>query len=232
MLTDADFEIARSIAEELIIPDRFGVDSETDEFNSDLVTQLKALNINNFEIDNGVSKAVIIFNDYNFVIKIPFNGCWYTEYDSENDEYGDPYFEYFCGAEAPDSTDYCWDECIRIENAEGAGFGNFFPETAMIYESNCQRFYIQEKVRPSRIFKPEPSENSKIRAQKIDSQYKYCSEDWRAMAIDLYGEGFLKEFINWCSDNEYDILSDLHRGNYGYSLSGAPVILDASGYRD
>lgn len=238
MLTLEDFETARAIAEKLNIPQEFGIDLEDDYFDpDDLVDQVSALNVGEFSVDNGVSKVVIIFDAFNFVIKIPFNGGWYnqTEYNEEEDEYEcvDRYFEPFSGAYAPDQSDYCWDECICISDACDMGFGALFPTTSFLCEVEGQRFYIQEKVNTMRHFHPTPSENSLTRAKNLDSDYRYCDTDWRAMVIELYGEDFLRSFIDWYrNDNSNHILDDMHGGNYGYRMDGAPIILDCAGFRD
>lgn len=84
-----------------------------------------------------------------------------------------------------------------------------------------------------RHFHPTPSENSLTRAKNLDSDYRYCDMDWRAMVIELYGEDFLRSFIDWYrNDNSNHILDDMHGGNYGYRMDGAPIILDCAGFRD
>ena len=233
MLKTADFEIARNIAMQLDIPEEFGQDMDADEFYSDwLEDQVAHLSVGEFNIDNGASKAVIIFSDFNFVIKIPFNGGWYDQWDEENEEYSDPYFEPFHGAEAPDTSDYCWDECIRISDAYDAGFGELFPTTTFLCEHDGRRYYIQEKVTTARGSHPTPSENSRTRAKSMDHKYWYCNEDWRAMVIEMYGEDYLRCFIDWCKSTDNGILDDMHYGNFGFSMTGAPILLDVSGYRD
>ena len=206
---------------------------EEEYFDSDdLAYQLADLNVGEFKIDNGVSKAVIIFEGFDFVIKIPFNGGWYGWYNEETEEYEDDYFEEFTRADSPDPSDYCWDECINIHDAYDAGFGALFPSTSFLCKVGSRRFYIQEKVKTSRQFMASPSENSRERAREIGRGYKYCSEEWRAMVIELYGEEFFMHFVEWCVTNHNSILTDMHSANYGYSMDGAPIILDASGYRE
>lgn len=191
MLTKIDFERAKKIVEGLVIPEEFGVNGETDEFDGwyDLDLQVRRCGLHNFRIDNGISKAVIIPTDENFVIKIPFNGITYPVWNEETEEYSDSYFEPFRGAEAPDNTDYCWDELCKIEKAEYAGFFNLFPETAFLEEENGVRFYIQEKVQTaSHAERPQVSEDSRNKAKQLDNYYQACGEDWRAAVIEFYGE--------------------------------------------
>lgn len=240
MLTQTDFLHAAEIIDGLNIPVHFGVNGNDDEFDGwyDLDSQIRDMDIGSFSIENGISKAVIIPADSNFVVKIPFNGIKYFEWDDEADEYsGDEYFEFFCCAEAPDQSDYCWDEQIKIEKAYYAGFGDLFPETAFVKEHDGTRFYIQEKVRTySQAFRcgetPTVSENSRTKAKDMDSYYSSCNIEWRAAVIEFYGEEFWKSFVNWDSINCIGILTDMHTNNYGYTMDGRPVILDASGFRE
>lgn len=238
MLTLEDFDVATGIVKQLNIPEKFGYNIDDDYFWSEFLTlQLDRLNIGRYSIDSGITKAVIIPDSGNFVIKIPFNGYWYYTFDNEDDDDGKETFEPFYNADAPDSADYCWDELIKICNAQEAGFGNLFPDTALLWEQSGQRFYIQEKVHTSRQFRSSPSAASLERASTIDTKFKSCDQTWRATVFDVYGEGYWKSFVNWDYNNSIEndtssMLKDMHGGNYGYNMSGAPIILDVSGYRE
>lgn len=237
MLTQTDFVCATEIIDGLNIPEQFGVNESSDAFDEyDLELQLRDINIGSFSIDNGVSKAVVIPNNFNFVIKIPFNGIKYYQWDYA-EGYGEEYFEPFQYADAPDCSDYCWDELIKIEQAYEAGFGCLFPQTAFVKEHNGKRFYIQEKVctysqacRSGET--PAVSENSRNKAKDMDYHYSPCHVEWRAAVIEFYGEEFWKNFVNWDDANCVGILIDMHSNNYGYTTDGRPVILDASGFRE
>ena len=235
MLSVNDFEVATAIAEKLHIPQEFGICLDEDYFDpDDLVDQVSALNVGEFRVDNGVSKAVIIFDNFNFVIKIPFNGGWYETYNEETDEYENSYFETFECADAPDNSDYCWDECIKVDRAYEAGFEKLFPQTSLLCIVGDQRFYIQEKVTPSNEMfgRIHPSEDSRNIAKSMDTKYWFCGETWRAQVIEMYGEDYFRSFVDWCDDSNNGILTDMHGGNYGYTIDGAPIILDCAGFRD
>ena len=143
-----------------------------------------------------------IFDNLPFVIKIPFNGTWDYDYDydEENDEWieRDAIFTYFNCARAFDTSDYCWNELDKIVMAYKRGYGCFFPKTAVILV-NDQRFYIQEKVQVacSRRFTPTTSKDSRDKAASLTGVYRICNEDWRAAAIESYGEAILISFVNW-----------------------------------
>ena len=214
-----------------------GTDEQDSYFDPEYIyAELRRTGATNYIVENGVSKAVIIFDDYDFVIKTPINGMWYypePEYNEEEDaeeelEYPDPIFDTFTGAEADDSSDYCWDEVKKIEWAYCCGFEALFPQTAFLVEVNNRRYYIQEKVQTVREYKPKVSEESRTRAENMDDQYCHGSKEWRAAIIENYGEDFWIRFCEW--DRQVGTMSDMHSGNYGYSMDGKPIILDASGF--
>lgn len=238
MFSKEIIEQARAIAEQLYVPEKFGCDQNCEFDSCDLYEQLARLNMGNFHIENGITKAVIIFDNLPYVIKIPFNGMWNYEYDydEENDEYieSDASFIYFNHARALDTSDYCWNELDKIVKAYDYGYGCFFPETVVVYENNGRRFYIQEKVRPAyeRNFTPTTSKDSRDKAASLTDKYRICNEDWRAAVIESYGEAILISFVNWNDAGTLGYLEDMHNANYGYRFDGTPVMFDVSGFRD
>lgn len=241
MLTHIDFEQAEKIIDGLNIPEYFGCNGDDDEFYDEnlLECQIDELNIGDFTINNGISKAVIIPNESNFVVKIPFNCLKYYKWSEEEQEYtDDECFEIFQCADAPDQTDYCWDELIKISKAYDAGFGDLFPATAFVKkEKNGTRCYIQEKVRTFKEVRfnggaPTVSEKSRTTARSMDNYYCACDVEWRAAVVEFYGEDYWKSFVNWDSINCIGILNDMHSNNFGYTMNGRPIILDASGFRE
>jgi len=238
MLTKEDFALAKNIIKDLRLPEEMGCDSGDDEFNTDIIYNAmreSPLKWNEFTVENGISKVVIIPNDANFVIKIPLTGMWYYEetYNEEEDEWEyneDPTFECFTGAEYGNcGCDYCDDEVYRIGMAEAEGFGKMFPQTDWLANMNGKNFYIQEKVHPSREYTPKVSEESRSKSANLDPSYCHGSAEWRAAIIENYGEEFWKNFCIWDSA-EGGTMRDMHCGNYGYNMEGKPVIFDASGF--
>lgn len=240
MLTLMDFKKAKDIVAGLKLPYRLGVCGDDQDFDRDwLYYQVSRVYSGPFYISNGVSKVVIVFDNEPFVIKIPFNGMVEYEwvYDEEADDgdydYDNPIFEEFDGADAPDNSDYCWDEVIRIEKAEEAGYGDLFPDTEFLTEFDGHRFYIQEKVKlVGRTYPTEISEHSREVSESMDPRYQSGTDLWRAVIVELYGEDFWKNFVDWDYFGNMGILTDMHSGNYGYDEEGRPVILDASGFRN
>lgn len=237
MFSKEIIEQARAIVAQLHIPEKFGCDQDSEFDSCDLQNQLACLVMGNFHIENGITKAVIIFDNLPYVIKIPFNGTWDYDYDydEENDEWveRDAIFTYFNCARAFDTSDYCWNELDKIVMAYKRGYGCFFPKTAVIF-ANGQRFYIQEKVQVAceRRFTPTTSKDSRDKAASLTGEYRICNEDWRAAAIESYGEAILISFVNWNDAGMLGYLDDMHNANYGYRFDGTPVMFDVSGFRD
>lgn len=244
MITKEMIEQAREIVEKLDLPEEFGVDESgdmDDQAISLLTDRLEYLRIRNFNVMNGISKAVIVLDDYPFVIKIPFNGNWHYEYDYDehNDEWftneEETVFTWFTHACAPDTSDYCWNEYDKIKMAQDRGYGDLFPDMAQIFEDDYGRhFYIQEKVRVFSYFdkKNPPSADSRKRAESMEPKYSACNVNWRASVIDFYGENFWISFVNWNDHGCFGYLDDMHSSNYGYRFDGTPVLIDVSGFRD
>lgn len=238
MFSKEIIEQARAIVAQLHVPEKFGCDQDSEFDSCDLQNQLALINMGNFYIENGITKAVIIFDNLPYVIKIPFNGTWDYDYDydEENDEWieCDAIFTYFNCARAFDTSDYCWNECDKIKMAQERGYGELFPDMEQIWEDEHGRhFYIQEKVQTSREgMSKEVSENSKARAESLDKQYKFCNNDWRASVIECYSEALWISFVNWNDSGFLGYLEDMHSSNYGYRFDGTPVLIDVAGFRD
>ena len=232
MLTKTDYALAEEIVNGLSLPSELGPDEDSYFDDEWLVCQLDDI-CEDANIEYGISKVVIIPEEGNFVIKIPFNGMYYHYWDEEADCYDGAEFSYYHEACAPDSSDYCWDEVIKIEKACEMGFDKLFPATSFLMEKDGHRVYIQEKVRTVGHFNPgNISEDSRKRAESLNFHYKKCNNIWRAAVIEFYGEDYWVAFCDWDFRSDVNILSDMHSGNYGYDMEGHPIILDASGFRE
>lgn len=190
-----------------------------------------------FEVANGATKGVLIFDDLPFVIKFPFLGMRYYDYDKEDQGYDDCYYvEEFKGADCEEHNNYCQCELERADAMVEAGFGEFVAKTELLYVNEFgYKFYIQEKVRTyGDCYDPktQPSEESRRKSASMDRSYKYCSEDWRAFVIDTYGEEKWMKFVDWTRLKDISLFNDMHSGNFGYRYDGTPVLLDISGFND
>jgi hypothetical protein len=185
-------------------------------------------------VSRGISKCCFAFDDLDYVVKKGFDGyigyeeCW--EYDEDEDEdnresYLREYYNDSCNIEYELYLDFCKD-----------GIGKFFAETLRDGD-----VYIQEKVIPLDEVEDNnwDAEYDALSSAEKDYYknlgYNYgMAYSWLYAACKCYGyeetENFLEKAEN---DYDFDILSDMHNGNYGYRASdNTPCILDFSGYPD
>ena len=225
---------AKWLMSQIYIPSEFGFTGDYDfSFIEDQIYKIVGHDVF-FEVSCGISKEVIIFDSLHFVIKIPYNG----RFVGENEE---RYFMPYAMASEDEGYewDYCYDECKRIDRIREGGFGCFMPHTEYLCTVCDRDIYIQEKVIPlsddccahsyiDSDISVNPSNESMVTARN----YIEFNTTWAAVVIDLYGEDYLKEFIDYLSKYSCSTLRDMHEGNYGFDFNGVPVIFDVSGYRD
>lgn len=110
-------------------------------------------------VTNGASKCVIVPNDKNYVIKIPFTGEGsdeiydnddeFREYCSENgfDYEACPYdrYEFENASNSQNDWDYCLREAEIYNSAKDWGINEFFAKTIYIGTFSHHPIYIQEK---------------------------------------------------------------------------------------
>ena len=231
--------------------DQFGIDNDDDSSEAmDLILDwvqenFPEVNVNE-SVFHGVSKLVIdLFPREEFVIKIPFNGCYWGKWDKETEEY-DAFHQWceFEYAPTPETQmaynwDYCNTEVEKYLDIVDKGLECFFAETKMLCSSkNFYPIYIQEKVLPIREYSSSsartPSKDSLKRAKEIRNERTcYISNvEWLANALEFYGEELTNIFLDYLRDDDI-VGQDLHSGNYGYRVSdGSPCILDYSSWND
>lgn len=199
------------------------------------------------EVEYGLSKLVIIPSDSSVVIKIPFNGMdeyQYKEYDEENDDEDEDYddgewvWSNFYGASGSIPDDYCQAEYEKFLSLKDKNLECFVAETEFYSKVDSTNIFIAEKVIPfDNLYKniPNPSKKSKETAEQWRKSRKlYCfNEDWLANCIDFYGQEKVEKFINYCYNDDNDIIRDLHGGNFGYrQKDNSPCILDYSDFNN
>lgn len=232
MFTRWDIDTAIEIVKNINLPWDLGCDEDGYFYTDTIEDQLIdcGYKSDDFNISYGISKAVIIFKDLSFVIKIPFHGKWYDAWDSEYEEYYSDFDRFEC-ANSTNGDDYCEAEVNAIDLMIHFGFEEIVAYEICLGEFNGTVFYIQEKVKDSHTSNHyKPSEDSLTRAREIGIDYEYCDADWRACVIELYGETYWTSFVNWAINGHNYILNDMHSGNYGYDYEGKPVLFDVSGY--
>lgn len=174
-----------------------------------------------FDWEDGASKLVIIPEDKDYVIKIPFNGNYYED---------DGYFNF--------SYNYCETEIELYERIfeENPIFSQLFLPLTRVEEYREWDVYVQPKCQAynntnEKIRSKSYSKDSLNKVRSEDMLYKSSlPKDWLAAVTEILGDvNLVKNFIIMLE--EYDITQDLHNGNIGY-YNGKPVILDYAGFYD
>lgn len=224
-----DKELVNQVVSALNIPEEFGlIDGETTSVTDDY-ENIIASNFKGY-LASGVTKLVIVLFSLDYVIKIPYSGEWDKNYDDDEDELIFTPFEYANDLAKFDihnsNWDYCENEVTKYNIAKEHGFADFFPET--VYVGNG--VYAQEKCMEIDEEEYTPSESSRALCRTNWEHFRGIDTDWVALAIDWYGFDRVMKFFDFI--DEYRMNEDLHRGNIGFRMNGAPIILDFSGYRD
>lgn len=177
----------------------------------------------NFDWEDGATKLVIIPENTDYVIKIPFN-AEYDEYDKEYHEYSQNYCE----------TERSLYNKILFET--NPLFAQFFLPLTFVEEFKNWEIYIQPKCQAyNNTGEKERSKSYSVNSmEKVKSKklryYIALPEDWLAAVTEVLKDvRLVKEFIDVL--DEYDITNDLHQGNFGY-CNGKPVIFDYAGFYD
>lgn len=163
-------------------------------------------------IERGETKTVLIYRDWDFVIKIP------------------NYYSY-------PTLDYCKLEEEKYQDAKTFNVEKLLLETAYLITAGCIDLYVQprfscaatERQSMRKAAKKTHSlENKKIVHKIAHTTYDGYRIDsvWLARALQLYGKKFFLRFEKWSHKNK---VGDLHKNNVGW-LKGKPIILDYSGY--
>ena len=219
------------------ISPEFGINVDYDETSSDLEA-IRTFIYDNYkaEVYNGVTKCVIVFDNEDEVIKLPFNGKFEEWYDDAEDEYKIDFtaFEY-ANTDVEDASttwDYCENEYIKYEKAVEDGFAEFLLATRYHGMICGMPVYTQERAETfydsEYISKTAPSEKAIKEYEKMG--YAPMNRDWVVRAIDYYGIRKVVDFIQWAKSN--GLTGDLHSGNIGFTTEGRPIILDWAGYRE
>lgn len=220
------------------IPTVFGPDDydSTSRVERALINALKEIGIlpHTVEIHCGCTKAVIIFEEYDYVIKIPFKGTWIGVYDDEGcyDYDNFEFMNYESASYSEDEWNYCESELNIYKKIKESGFDNFIaPVDFLCFSKNNYPIYIQEKAI---IFSQSSSNSATENSAKeaftlIERHHTALSVDWIALAIDYYGKSIVDNFLSYL--DETDMIEDLHSGNIGFTIDDMkPVIIDYAGF--
>ena len=216
----------------LTVPVEFGGDFDRDEYDILYIwcEEIKEALKFPHTYAHGVSKVAFIFNNFDWVVKIPFNGYYDMCWDEESEDYEEMiWYPFECAA---DGWNYCNTELLKYEQLEAKGLECFLAETRFLcHSANNYPIYIQEKVIPYNEDKEERTPSKKslsiVKEKKIQSR---LSKTWVATAIGFYGEEKTLEFLNYIAQIDIEMGADLHEGNYCFRADGSPCLLDYSGW--
>ena len=238
IITQKDKNYLHKLLDNVCFPEQFGIDeSGVLDSNYDILSSINGTA--NIRSLYGASKYVLLEKNLPYVIKIPFNGCWF--YDEEGDPEIDEDtvfcpFENACNDGYADdfffADDYCETERRFYQVMIETGFEVFFAETRYFDTINGKRIYLQEKVTPYESFS-DRQEASPLAKQFSEILNVSLPADWIEKAIESYGEELTKAFVDFLSSDKdvgAIIASDLYSANYGYREDGTPCLLDYSGY--
>lgn len=204
-----------------------------------------------YDYHYGATKIVFILPDKNFVIKIPFSGCYVDKEIETKTEKGAKYkwissYSKFTGAQSPmmtegDEWDYCQVECDIYALAKEEAVEDFFAKTECIGFIHDYPIYVQEIAKIYKdIYPSRETEETEYRKkyteedyEKIDSlcynhNYNYFNMYWLCDAFKYYGEIKGEEFLQFIKNVRVE---DLHKANIGY-IGDRPVIIDYSGFNN
>lgn len=223
MFSEKEIEAARQIINGIKLPaENEFTDSVpwedicTNPYFKDMEFEMGAVHIN-----AGATRMVFIPEQYDFVIKVNFDGTEVYDFDNEHDEYT---FQ-------PYQFDYNEEEMNRIRVATEAGFGSLFLEMEPVANVDGRDFYLQRKathVGFSSLVTVSADSRKKSESMK-NTPEDHCHVLWRARVIELYGESFWKNLVKWDEVEVIRLFDDMHGGNYGY-CGDRPVFIDVGGF--
>lgn len=187
----------------------------------------------------GATKMVIVNDNCDFVIKIPFYGKQTYDYDS--DEY--VYEDFLHADNGYNGWDYCLTETNIYNMAVKAGVEEFFPETYE-YQEGYGIFppvYIQKKMIlwEDSEYKFKTEEEKYEALTTYESIFGFCGNTSNRMppyifiyiCLNYYGEDKTRNLLYFIKCHN-DIINDLHYNNIGVRNDGSPIIFDFSGFRE
>lgn len=193
---------------------------DQDDFEDDVICSFEEHYKKPFGWDNGATKGVLIFKNYGFVIKIPFNHC-------------DGY-ELYGATDGDNEWDYCSQEKNRFKAVKENDLQKVFLETDYLASVDNYPIYIQLFAEP--LDKIDVNSHSSHTKEDIDIINNIIDENyfgdinlsWEADMFALYGKKFYIKFKEFIHDYK---IEDLRTANVGY-VGLYPVILDYAGFND
>lgn len=227
MFSEKEIEAARQIINGIKLPgeNEFTDSVPWEDICGNPYFQEMELKMGTVQINAGATRMVFIPEQYDFVIKVNFDGT--ETYNYNNDEVdGDDEFVF-----RPYQFDYNDEEMNRIRVATEAGFGSLFLEMELVATVHNRDFYLQRKATHigfSSLITVSADSRKKSESMK-NTPEDHCHVLWRARVIELYGESFWKNLVKWDEVEVIRLFDDMHGGNYGY-CGDRPVFVDVGGF--
>ena len=166
----------------------------------------------------GCTKAVFLFEDWDVVIKIPFNGNYCFDPDT-----GEPFFT--------DTPNHIVIEDQIYEDASGE-MQKILLKNEYLFNYNNLEIYAQKAIaeteseRVHSILTPELLD--KVRAARDSRPFGYSSpcDNFLAAVMLQHPDTYEDVFDELCN------IDDMHNNNYGYLANGMAVIHDYAGYSE
>ena len=131
-----DVKRAMEIVKNLDLPRDFGIDVDDDFDTYNIEEQISDVMNDSFFVTNGVSKMVIVPNELPFVIKIPFNGRWVSNFDCTEEEECEEFWYFMMAESRMSGDDYCARELELTVEIKAEGFriniGSFAKESKLV----------------------------------------------------------------------------------------------------
>ena len=219
----------------------------TEDDVDDFISSIPA-KVGYYDYDLGATKMVIIPEDTEYVIKIPFTGQYtYNSpyYDEDLKEWVESEYENyvdFCGAFSEWGNNYIEAEIRYYNMAEEAGWAEYFLPIEYVYDWDGIPIYIQQKAdlfcsegEHEQVLYSSKENREKCLSIRNLNHTKWLELDkfpisWVASLMDkMKSFDKVKSFVDFLI--EKTIYNDLHYSNIGYA-NGHAVIVDYGGYYD
>lgn len=201
-----------------------------------IFSYLKSQNLK-FKYFSGATKLVLLFENCDYVIKIPFTGSS-EEVSYYNEEYHEEYsdYSYVDFSNAGDNCgewDYCEIESNNYKLAKEEDLKICFAGTSKLTTINGYPIYIQKRIKR---FGNNYS-LAGVNLKEFETIEKTCQNVgyyntsfhfWIREVIKLYGKNFADRLLIFLKECK---INDLRGDNIGY-LDNKPVLVDYAGFHD
>lgn len=180
-----------------------------------------------FTVHNGCTKAALVFDGLDFVVKIPFQTyCGSMMRGARNSQNG---------------WDYCLRECEVYEAAERFGVAQFLAKTELLGYVNGYPVYVQQRCevadasdyyRWDYYVQDHGTVRTSTQAKRLAYSVKGSSAGFHHLTAHLcvlsFGYRATQRFIRFAAEQR---LGDWHSGNYGANIHGKGIIFcDYTGF--